>query len=121
MKSSVFKKRLSRSKEMWGGKSQVNLLVQNIPDPFNVIDFNGYILDVNSAFERVYGWKKKEVVHKYIPLVPPRLTTRFFSFLNEVRQSEKVFGYETTRLRNDRSEIEAVSYTHLTLPTTPYV
>jgi len=91
---------------MWGGKSQVNLLVQNIPDPFNIIDFNGYILDVNSAFERIYGWKKKEVVHKYIPLVPPRLTTRFFSFLNEVRQSEKVFGYETTRLRNDRSEIE---------------
>jgi len=106
MKSSVFEKRLSRSKKMWRGKSQVNLLVQNIPDPFNIIDFNGYILDVNSAFERIYGWKKNEVVQKYIPLVPPRLTTRFFSFLNEVRQSEKVFGYETTRLRNDRSEIE---------------
>ena len=106
MKSSVFEKRLSRSKKMWRGESQVNLLVQNIPDPFNIIDFNGYILDVNSAFERIYGWKKNEVVRKYIPLVPPRLTTRFFSFLNEVRQSEKVFGYETTRLRNDRSEIE---------------
>jgi len=106
MKSSVFEKRLSRSKKMWRGKSRIDFLVQNIPDPFNIIDFNGYILDVNPAFERVYGWKKKEVIQKYIPLVPPRLTTDFFSFLNKTRQSEKVPGYQTTRLCKDRSEIE---------------
>ncbi len=106
MKSSVFEKRLSRSKRMWRGKSQIDFLVQNIPDPFNIIDFNGYVLDVNPAFERVYGWKKKEVVQKYIPLVPPRLTTDFFSFLNKIRENEKVPGYQTTRLCKDRSEIE---------------
>ncbi len=106
MKSSVFKKRLSRSKKMWLGKSRIDSLVQNIPDAFNIIDFNGYILDVNPAFERVYGWKKKEVAQKYIPLVPPRLTTDFFSFLNRIRENEKVPGYQTTRLCKDRSEIE---------------
>ena len=106
MKSSVFEKRLSRSKKMWRGKSQIDFLVQNIPDPFNIIDFNGYVLDVNPAFERVYGWKKKEVIQKYIPLVPPRLTTDFFSFLKKIRQNEKVSGYETIRLCKDRSEIE---------------
>ena len=106
MKSSVFEKRLSRSKKMWRGRSQIDFLVQNIPDPFNIIDFNGYILDVNPAFERVYGWKKKEVMQKYIPLTPPRLTTDFFSFLNRIRENEKVPGYQTTRLCKDRSEIE---------------
>jgi len=106
MKSSAFEKRLSRSKKVRRGKSQIDFLVQNIPDPFNMIDFNGYVLDVNPAFERVYGWKKKEVIQKYIPLVPPRLTTDFFSFLNKTRQSEKVSGYQTTRLCKDRSEIE---------------
>ncbi|MEE8179512.1 MAG: PAS domain S-box protein, partial [bacterium] len=106
MKSSAFEKGLSRSKKVRRGKSQIDFLVQNIPDPFNMIDFNGYVLDVNPAFERVYGWKKKEVIQKYIPLVPPRLTTDFFSFLNKIRQREKVSGYETTRLCKNRSEIE---------------
>ena len=106
MKSSFFEKGLSRSKKVRRGKSRIDFLVQNIPDPFNIIDFDGYILDVNPAFERVYGWKKKEVVRKYIPLVPPRLTTDFFSFLNKIRQREKVPGYQTTRLCKDRSEIE---------------
>jgi PAS domain S-box-containing protein len=106
MKSSVFEKGLSRSKKMWRGKSQIDFLVQNIPDPFNIIDFNGYVLDVNPAFERVYGWKKKEVIQKYIPLVPPRLTTDFFSFLKKIRQNEKVSGYQAIRLCKDRSEIE---------------
>ncbi len=106
MRSSAFEKGLSRSKKVRRGKSQIDFLVQNIPDPFNIIDFNGYVLDVNPAFERVYGWKKKEVIQKYIPLVPPRLTTDFFSFLNKIRQREKVSGYETTRLCKNRSEIE---------------
>jgi|GEM_PF-1978527 len=106
MKSSVFEKGLSRSKKVRRGKSKIDFLVQNIPDPFNIIDFNGYILDVNPAFERVYGWKKKEVVRKYIPLVPPRLTKDFFSFLKKIRQNEKVSGYQAIRLCKDRSEIE---------------
>lgn len=106
MNSSVFEKKLYRNKKMWRGKFQTYLVLKNIPDPFSMIDFNGYILDVNPAFERVYGWKKNEVIRKYIPLVPPRLTTDFFSFLNKIRQSEKVSGYQTIRLRKDRSEIE---------------
>jgi len=106
MKSSVFEKILSRSQKKLPGKSQIDFLVQNIPDPFSIIDFDGYILDVNSAFEKAYGWKKREVMRKYIPLVPPRLITDFFSFLNKIRQRKRVSGHQTTRLRKDRSEIE---------------
>lgn len=106
MKSTVFEKILSRSEKKLPGKSRINFLVQNIPDPFSIIDFDGYILDVNSAFEKAYGWKKREVMRKYIPLTPPRLTTNFFSFLNRTRQSKRIFNYQTVRLRKDRSEIE---------------
>jgi len=106
MKSSVFEKILSRSQKKLPGKSRIDFLVQNIPDPFSIIDFDGYILDVNSAFEKAYGWKKKEVMRKYIPLTPPRLTTNFFSFLNRTRQSKRISNYQTVRLRKDRSEIE---------------
>ncbi|MCK4617642.1 PAS domain-containing protein, partial [Candidatus Aerophobetes bacterium] len=106
MKSTVFEKILSRSEKKLPGKSRINFLVQNIPDPFSIIDFDGYILDVNSAFEKAYGWKKREVMRKYIPLTPPRLTTNFFSFLNRTRQSKRISNYQTVRLRKDRSEIE---------------
>lgn len=106
MKSTVFEKILSGSEKKLPGKSRINFLVQNIPDPFSIIDFDGYILDVNSAFEKAYGWKKREVVRKYIPLTPPRLTTNFFSFLNRTRQSKRISNYQTVRLRKDRSEID---------------
>ena len=83
----------------------MDLLVRNMPNPFAVVDFNGYILDINPAFEKVYGWKKREIIQKHIPLVPPRLTTEFFAFLTEIRHRGKASGYETTRMCKDRSEI----------------
>ncbi len=107
MKSSILEKKLLRSKKNWSVKSQIDFLVKNIPDPFDIVDFNGYTLDVNTAFERVYGWKKKEIMHKYIPLVPPRLSKEFFSFLARIKQNESVSSYKTTRIRKDRSEILA--------------
>jgi PAS domain S-box-containing protein len=105
MKSSILKKKLLRSRKDWSVKSQIDFLMKNIPDQFHIVDFNGYILDVNTAFERVYGWKKKEIMHKYIPLVPPRLSKEFFSFLARIKQDESVSSYKTTRIRKDRSEI----------------
>jgi len=105
MSNSTFQKTSLSGKKIWRGKSQIDFLVQNLPDPFAIIDFNGYILDINLAFEKVYGWKKKEIIQKYVPIVPPRLTTEFFAFLNEIRQNEKISGYETTRICRDRSEI----------------
>ena len=105
MKSSVFEKRLPGSRKTWRGKSQIDFLVQNMPNPFAIVDFNGYILDINPVFEEVYGWKKKEIVQKSIPMVPPRLTAEFFAFLAKIKQSEKASGYETTRICKDRSEI----------------
>ncbi len=106
MNNSAFQKTLLRGKKILRDKSQqIDFLVQNLPDPFVIADFNGYILDINPAFEKVYGWKKKEIIQKYIPMVLPRLTTEFFAFLTKIRQSEKASGYETTRIRKDRSEI----------------
>ena len=105
MKNSVFEKRLLRNKRIWRSNPQMDLLVRNMPDPFAVVDFDGYILDINPAFERVYGWKKKEIIRKHIPLVPPRLTTEFFGFLTEIRSRGKASRYETTRMCKDRSEI----------------
>jgi len=105
MKRSILEKKLLRSKKDWSVKSQIDFLVKNISDPFDIVDFNGYTLDVNTAFERVYGWKKKEIMHKYIPLVPPRLSKEFFSFLAGMKRNESVSSYKTTRIRKDRSEI----------------
>jgi len=105
MNSSGFPKTLPGSRRAWGGSSQISRLVQNLPHPFALVDFNGYILHVNPAFEKVYGWKKKEIIHKYIPIVPPRLTGEFFRFLAKIRNNERVCGCETRRICKDRSEI----------------
>jgi len=105
MKNSVSKKRSLRSKKIWLGKSQIDSLVKNLPNPFAIVDFNGYVLDINPAFEKIYGWKKKEIMQKYVPMVPPRLTGEFLTFLNKIRLGEKISSYEITRICKDRSEI----------------
>jgi len=106
MNSPTFQKvSLSGKKILQDKSQQIDFLVRNLPDSFVIVDFNGYILDVNPAFEKVYGWKKKEIIQKYIPIVLPRLTAEFFAFLTKVRQKGKISGYETTRICRDRSEI----------------
>lgn len=107
MKNSVSKKSL-RTKKIWLGKlgkSQIDSLVKNQPNPFAVFNFDGYILDINPAFEEIYGWKKKEIMQKYLPTIPPRLTGEFLAFLNKIRIDEKISNYEITRICKDRSEI----------------
>ena len=55
-------KKMLQNKKIWRAESQIDFLVQNMPDPFDIVDFDGYVLDINPAFEKVYGWKKNEII-----------------------------------------------------------
>jgi len=103
MRNSFFRRPSPNSKKTWKSKANIDSLIQALPYPFAIIDFNGYILDVNPAFEKVYGWNKREIIKKYIPMVPPGLAAQFFVFLTTVKEGKVIRCHKTTRLCKDRS------------------
>lgn len=49
----------------------MHLFFQHANDCIAVFSLDNRIIDVNPAFEEVYGWTRAECVGKSIPLVPP--------------------------------------------------
>ena len=39
-------------------------------DAMDIIDLNGNVIQVNKAFEEMYGWKAEEIIGKPMPTIP---------------------------------------------------
>ncbi|MBX8632319.1 MAG: PAS domain S-box protein [Thermoplasmata archaeon YP2-bin.285] len=75
-------------------------LVENAADAIVVTETGGNVVNVNPAFEKMFGWKKDEIVGEPLPTVPPGLKDVFESTLDAARRGKTV-NYETDRLRRD--------------------
>jgi len=76
--------------------------VENAADAIVVTETDCSVISVNPAFERMFGWRREEVVGKHLPTVPAELRDVFESTIDMVRQGKTV-NYETDRLRRDGS------------------
>ena len=63
--------KINKDQELLSQDSYLQLFFEHANDCIAVFDLDNRIIDVNPAFEEVYGWKKSECVGKVIPLVPP--------------------------------------------------
>jgi len=52
-------------------REQYRALLGAIPDPVVIYDAQGYATYVNKAFEKVYGWKREDLLGGKIDFVPP--------------------------------------------------
>ncbi|MCP3955299.1 MAG: response regulator [Desulfobacterales bacterium] len=52
-------------------REQYRALLGAIPDPVVIYDSQGNAIYVNKAFEKVYGWKKEDMLGNLIDFVPP--------------------------------------------------
>ena len=62
---------LQKKQELLSQEAYLHLFFQHATDCIAVFSLDNRILDVNPAFEEVYGWTREEIVGKSIPLVPP--------------------------------------------------
>ncbi|GAI26418.1 unnamed protein product, partial [marine sediment metagenome] len=97
------KKKLER--KLLSAKREIGFLIQTLPYPVAIIDLNGFILEVNSFFGKLYGWKKEDIVFRYLPTVPPRLAEKSLAILKKIGKEKIIVDYSTRKLRKNRSEI----------------
>jgi len=93
--------------ELRSTKERLESFFNNTGDAIAIFDLDGTVLHVNNAFETIYGWSAKEVVGTQMPTIPGDLVSDANRILNEVKAGGKVIGYDTIRLRKDRSSFEA--------------
>jgi PAS domain S-box-containing protein len=80
-------------------------LFQYTVDAIDVVDMDGRVIQVNKAFERMYGWTEDEALGKRLPIIPDHLLPEFDNIRRRMFNDESIIGYETVRQRKDGSLI----------------
>lgn len=63
--------KLKKEQELLSQESYLHLFFEHANDCIAVLGLDNRIIDINPAFEEVYGWKRTECIGKILPLVPP--------------------------------------------------
>lgn len=87
-------------------KERLQSFFDNTGDSIAIFDLDGKVLQVNKAFERLYGWSEGEVVGVRMPMIPPELRQDALNILNEVKEGRQVVGYDTRRVKKDGTTVE---------------
>ena len=92
--------------ELYSRESYLQLFFDNAKDSITVFDKDNKIIEVNPAFEELYGWKREEVIGKSISILSPQYQ------LDEARKQEVLNGasyhfLETTDRKKDGTYFDA--------------
>jgi diguanylate cyclase (GGDEF)-like protein/PAS domain S-box-containing protein len=72
-------------------------------DAINILDLNENVLQINPAFEAMYGWTQNEVLGKPLPNIPTDQAIKIKDLINKIKQGQTIKDFETTRMRKDGS------------------
>ncbi|MCJ8015189.1 PAS domain S-box protein [Paenibacillus sp. KQZ6P-2] len=87
-------------------KDHLESIIQQIADAIHTVDWSGRVLQVNKAFEELYGWKSHEIIGKKLKIVPDFLENEEAQNIQALRRGEQLPPTETLRLRRDGSLVE---------------
>ncbi|MER1999584.1 MAG: PAS domain S-box protein [Lysinibacillus sp.] len=97
---------VDRENEQSSKESYLQLFFQNADDAISVFDLDSKIIDVNPAFEKLYGWTRKESIGRTLPLVPPHNAEAAALRYNRLLQGESVHVLNTQDMRKDGTLID---------------
>ncbi|MFN2436328.1 MAG: PAS domain S-box protein [Desulfotignum sp.] len=88
-------------KETRLAQKRLDALLRFLPDPVFAFSLNNTVEYVNPAFERVFGWKLKEIRGKNIPFVPDHLLEQARQGMKQLYENRTVMDFETQRYTRD--------------------
>ena len=74
---------------------------ESTSDAVYLLDLDKNVIQVNPAFEELYGWKREEVIGKPLCVVPQDGIPQYNDLKDRVYQGETVNGIELTRIKKD--------------------
>ena len=93
--------KMKKQQELLSQDSYLQLFFEHANDCIAVFGLDNRVIDVNPAFEEVYGWKKSECVGKIIPLVPPENSMDAENRYLELLEGKCVKVLETKDMKKD--------------------
>ena len=88
-------------KETRLAQKRLDTLLRFLPDPVFAFSLNNTVEYVNPAFERVFGWKLKEIRGKNIPFIPDHLLEQARQGMKQLYENRTVLDFETQRYTRD--------------------
>jgi len=86
-------------------REQYRALLGAIPDPVVIYDAEGNATYVNKAFEKVYGWKKEDLLGGQIDFVPPEEVEHTRAGWEQIVNHGQAF-FETRRYNRSGRELD---------------
>jgi PAS domain S-box-containing protein len=77
------------------------MFFENAKDGIAVFDLDARIIEVNPAFELLYGWSREECIGKRVPLVPPENSEAANDRIKRVLNGESFYSFETKDMKKD--------------------
>ncbi len=100
-------KNSSMQRELNSRESYLQLFFDNAKDSIAVFDIDNKIIEVNPAFEELYGWKREEVIGKRVNLSSPAYRMETEARRREVLKGASYIFLETKDMRKDGSFFDA--------------
>lgn len=95
--------KLSRDKALALKKLQV--VIESNPIGILSLDQNKRLITWNKACEKIFGWKKEEVLNKNIPFESLESATHFMDQILDLQKMADSFSFESTVIRRDGCQI----------------
>ncbi|WP_127586429.1 PAS domain-containing sensor histidine kinase [Paenibacillus koleovorans] len=85
---------------------QLLSVIEHNADAIWLIDAADTVIDVNPAFETLFGWSAEDIIGSRLPMIPDYLKADMDELHRRIRTGETVVGMETIRERKDGKWIE---------------
>lgn len=105
--SRLEQKTLDKEQAMLSRAAYLRLFFEHANDAIAVFDLSNKIIEVNPAFEKLYGWTREECIGKSIPLIPPKNIVAANDRFNRLLLGESFTMLETEDMKKDGSYFDA--------------
>ncbi|MGE5650724.1 MAG: PAS domain S-box protein [Bacillota bacterium] len=92
--------------ELLRARDELQMLVDVSPLAIILLDSEGRVMLWNQAAERLFGWRRDEVLGRELPITPQQEIPAFRQMLAEEVRGARRNGVELTRRRKDGSAVE---------------
>lgn len=82
-------------------KDRLEAFIQNSADAIWMIDLEDRVLQINPAFESLFGWTEADVIGRPLPIIPELLADEIEKVHQQIKLGQQRSGYETQRLCKD--------------------